>query len=192
MCDEQIGPGREGTSEKTVNTVFGYLVTNAIENEKVFQDVAFGASKRVNIPSSGTVDIVFDPTSVATDFLVLLPISIRAFGAGPVNVDLYFGGTYGDDGTDVICFNRDNTSSTDCQAEIQVDPTITTTGVKLAPEFVIFSNGTPATVALGGEVRQDFVTNLRKDGKYLIRLTNQESNPAQGWFGLNWFEVNAL
>jgi hypothetical protein len=169
---------------------FGALTTVDINSQKVFQGVSFGATKRFSVGSSAVVDIVFDPTAVTSEYLVLLPISFKAFGAGPINIDVYFGGTYGNDGTLIPCYNRDNNSVTMCNSVLRLAPTITTVGTKLPIEFTIFSDGIPATATLGGEVNGDFVTLLRKDGKYLIRLTNTEANAAVAWMGLNWFEVD--
>lgn len=170
---------------------FGALTTVGISNQKVFQGVSFGVTKRLTYPASpGIINIVFDATVMTKDRLVLLPISFNAFGAGPIHIDIYFGGTYGVDGTIIECFNRDNESSNTCESEIRLNPTITSKGSKLPVEFVILSNGTPAVTSLGGSVMSDFVTLLRRDGKYLIELSNQDSTAAIGWFGLDFFEVD--
>lgn len=169
---------------------FGAQTTVDINSQKVFEGVAFGATKRVTFPAaSGLVNIVFDPTAVTTEKLVLLPISFSAFGAGPIHIDVYFGGEYGADGTEIECYNRDNESLNTCKSVIRLNPTVTTKGTKLPIEFIILSDGTPAIASLGGEVIDDFITLLRKDGKYLIECANQDSVAAIGWFGLNFFEA---
>lgn len=171
---------------------FGALTTVDINSQKVFQGVSFGTSKRITYPkATGLTNIVFDGTAVTKDKLVLLPINFNAFGAGPIHIDIYFGGTYGDDGTLIDCYNRDNESSNTCDSVVRLNPTITTKGTKLPPEFIILSNGTPAVASLGGEVIDNFASLLRKDGKYLIELANQDTGvDAFGWFGLDFFEVD--
>jgi hypothetical protein len=171
---------------------FGALTTVDINSQKVFQGVTFGATKRLTYPKSpGLVNIVFDGTAVTKEKLVLLPVNFNAAGAGPIHIDIYFGGTYGDDGTVIECFNRDNESLVTCDSEIRLNPTITSKGTKLPGEFIILSNGTPAVATLGGEVIDNFISLLRKDGKYLIELSNQDTvTAAVGWIGLDFFEVD--
>ncbi len=181
------------TDESGVSAMFTHaaVTTVDINSEKVFKGLAFGTSKRISFPATpGLVSITFDSQAVTKDKVVLLPMSFKAFGAGPVNIDIYFGGTYGDDGTLIDVFNRDNESANTPKSILRLNPTITTKGLKLPPEFVIFSNGTPAVTSIGGEVIGDFISLLRKDGKYLIELSNQDNTIANGWFGLDFFEVN--
>lgn len=172
--------------------VFGTVIVEPITSSKVFDGVSFAASKRFTIGSEGVVDLVFDGTAVTKEFIVFLPLTIKAFGAGPIYIDIYSGGDYSDNGTLIDCINRDTTSINDCESVIRLNPTITTTGTKLPVEFAVYSNGIPAVASLGGEVKEDFVLLLRKDVKYLIRMTNQEANAADAWFGFDWFEADSI
>lgn len=174
------------------NAVFPFraVTTVDINSQKVFEGVAFGLTKRVTYTAATLTNITFDAQAVTKDRVVLLPISFKAFGAGPINIDVYFGGDYSDNGTQVGCFNRDGENSNTCDSIVRLNPTINTKGTKLPLEFVILSNGTPAVASLGGDVIDDFITLLRKDGKYLIELDNTDSVDAVGWFGMNFFEVD--
>lgn len=181
-----------GNGKNPAEFEFGAFTTVDINSQKVFEGIAFGITKRFPIPASpGVVNIVFDGTAVTSDRLVLLPAAFKAYGAGPIYVDVYFGGNYGTDGDEIECFNRDGESANGCNVDVRLNPTITTDGTKTPLEFVIHSNGVPATASLGGEVIDSFITLLKKDGKYLIRLSNQDTtDAADGWIGLNFFEAD--
>jgi hypothetical protein len=62
--------------------------------------------------------------------------------------------------------------------------------VQLSPEFEIFSDGVAAVAVLGGEINEEFVFNARKDGKYMLRLTNIEANVARVVAAFNWCELS--
>jgi hypothetical protein len=179
-----IGNGQTGASR------IGAIASERIENNLIFtNECVFSISKRFLIGASGTVDIVIDPTAVSSDFLVFLPVSLKAFLAGPITVDFYFGVDAGNDGTLWDTINRNNPSLKTSELVARLNPTINDIGTKLPAEFEIFSDGTPATTVLGGEVTEDLVFNARKDGKYMFRLINTEASQARALAVFNWFEL---
>ena len=159
-----------------------------IFNALVIENCVFGISKRFDIPLSGTVDIVIDPSAFDRKRLLFLPVTFRAFGAGPIHIDIYFGTEYSG-GTEIESINRDLTSSTEAKVKIYLDPTIIEAGTKLPTEFVILSDGVAAVSNIGGETKEDLIFNGRTDGNYLFRLTNQEASAAQGFIASNWAEI---
>ncbi len=178
-----IGNGEAGKSR------IGANVTEELQNNLVFtKGCVFSISKRFTIPSSGVVDIVFDPTAITSNFVVFLPVFFQGFGAGPIEIDLYAGTDSDDDGTEIICFNRNELSSKDCEMAVWLNPTINNIGTKLPPEFEIPSDGTPATSTLGGQTGDSIVTNLQKI-KHTFRLTNTEASIARCVIAANWFEL---
>lgn len=169
---------------------FGGITTVDINSQKVFRDVVFSWSKRFTVPSSGVVDIVIDPTAIPSEkTTVVLPVSFTGFGAGPINVDFYFGTDSDPDGTLWDGGNRDNRSLTAPDTVIRLNPTINSTGVKTPFEFMIPSDGVPAVASFGGQAKDDLIFIARKDGKYMFRLTNTEANPAQCLFSITIFET---
>lgn len=180
--------GNRNILAKTVSP-FGASISLDIENSKIFEDIVFSIAKRFTIGASATVDIVIDPTNCNCGFLVFLPIALKAFQAGPINIDFYFGVNSDEDGTLWGSSNRLNTSSTTSGLTVRLNPTINDVGTKLPPEFVIYSDGTPAMATLGGESKDDLVFVARQDGKYMFRFINQEASIAQAHASFNWFEV---
>jgi hypothetical protein len=168
----------------------GFFVTK-IENQKVFQGVVFGWSKRFVIAKSGSVDIIIDPTAIPEekDFIIL-PIKFQGALAGPINVDIYFGATADNDGTEWEGINRDALSLNTPATIVRFEPTVSDPGTKIPLEYQIPSNGTAAVTSVAGAVEEDFISRLRTDGKYLIRLTNLDTvNAAQCQFSTDIFEV---
>jgi len=157
----------------------------------VMQEKVFSVAKRFAIGASDVVDIVIDPTLINDDEqAIFTPLHFKAFGAGPINIDIYFGATYtGATGTEWSAFNRNTRSTKTAQIKTILGPTITDPGVLLPINFVIFSDGVPATASIGGEQEDDLPFVSRVDGVYLIRMTNTEANPAVGWFGSNFAEL---
>lgn len=182
--------GNGGDIGSTVSP-FGATISLAIENSKIFDDIVFSIAKRFTIGASATVDIVINPQSCNCAFLVFLPVALKAFGAGPINVDFYFGVNSDEDGTLWPPVNRLNTSIITSDLTARLNPTINDPGTKLDPEFVIYSDGSPAVATLGGESKGDLVFVARQDGKYMFRLTNTEAAIAQAHASFNWFEVPA-
>jgi hypothetical protein len=161
-----------------------------IENAKVFDEIMFSVSKRLTIPSSpAKLDIVMDPTGCDCSDLIFLPAVFKALGAGPIHIDFYFGTDSDDDGTLWQSINRDHNSSNDSHLDIRLNPTINNPGTLLPTEFIILSNGVAATSEIGGESKDGQMFKARKDGKYMLRLLNQEANPAHSHVSLNWFEL---
>ncbi len=179
-----IGNGESGKS------LIGANVTEELQNNLVFtRERVFSISKRFTIPSSGVVDIVFDGTGISGNFLVFLPVFFQGFGAGPIEIDLYAGTNADDDGTEIICFNRNELSSKDCEMVVRLNPNINDIGTKLPVEFEIPSDGTPATSTLGGQAGGTVVTNINKAAKHMFRLTNTEASIARCVIAANWFEL---
>jgi len=170
---------------------FGAITTVDINSQKVFRDVVFSWAKRFSLAASGTVDIVINPIGVLNDkLLVVLPISFTAIGAGPVNVDLYAGVDSDEDGTLWAGGNRDFRSSTQPDTTVRLGPTINDVGTKSPFEFLIPSDGVPATATVGGQTKDDLIFIARTDIKYMFRLVNTEANVANCAFALSVFEVS--
>lgn len=180
-----IGGAATGTSKR------GALAFEKIENTLVLRkECVFSISKRFLVGASATVDIIIDPTSIpASNGFIVFPISIKAFQAGPITVDLYYDTDSDDNGTLWMAENRNHESLVTSNLVIRLSPTINDIGTKLSPEFEIFSDGTPAVAVIGGETREDFILNGKKAGKYMLRLINQEANEARAVLAFNWCEL---
>lgn len=179
-----IGNGEAGKSR------IGANVNEELQNNLVFtRECVFSISKRFTIPSSGVVDIVFDSTGITAPFLVFLPVFFQGFGAGPIEIDLFAGTDADDDGTEIICFNRNELSLKLCEMVVRLNPNIIDIGTKLPVEFEIPSDGTPATATIGGSAGDSIVTNINKAFKHTFRLTNTEANIARCVIAANWFEL---
>jgi hypothetical protein len=166
----------------------GAYVTEPLANNKIFQDQVFGISKRLTIGDSEVINIGIDATAVDCDFLVLLPIAVKALGAGPLNIDLYVGSTF-TGGTEIVSSNRNLDSSVTAKLKWYLAPTITGDGTKAAPEFTVLSNGTAAVSKITGESAEDLPINMVKGIKYIIRITNTAANSGTGAIANNWFEL---
>lgn len=170
---------------------FGAITTVDINSQKVFRDAAFSWSRRFTIGASGTVNIIIDPTGILSDKTgVVLPVSFSAFGAGPINIDLYFGAIFtAETGTLWSGGNRDNRSSTMPNTIVTFNPTVTNDGVKTPFEFMVPSDGVPAVASFGGQTKDDLIFIPRTDGKYMFRLINTEANAASCVFAMTIFEA---
>lgn len=169
---------------------FAAVTTVDINSQKVFTDVAFTWAKRFPLGASGVVDIVLSSMSVPSGkTVVILPVSFKAFGAGPVYIDVYSGGDIDDDGDLWAGSNRDLRSVVTPDSYVRFNPTVNNVGIKAPFEFVIHSDGVPANAVIGAESKEDLVTIARKDGKYLFRLTNQEAVAADCHFSMTLFEA---
>lgn len=178
-----------GNAEGIGNFEFDATTVVDINSQKVFRDAAFSWSKRFSIAGLATVDIVIDPQAIAPKIGVVLPVSFKAIGAGPINIDFYFGTDANEDGTLWVGGNRDNRSSTTPSAVIRLSPTINNSGTKLPFEFLLMSNGTAAVATVGGEAKDDLIFIPRLDGKYMFRLMNTENAVAQCSFAMTMFEA---
>ena len=169
---------------------FGAITTVDINSQKVFRDAAFSWSKRFTIGASGAVNIIIDPQAIAPKIGVVLPVSFSAFGAGPINIDLYFGSVFtAATGTIWTGGNRDNRSSTTPNTIVTFDPTVTDDGAKTPFEFMVPSDGVPAIASFGGQTKDDLIFIPRLDGKYMFRLINTEANVANCVFAMTIFEA---
>lgn len=180
-----------GNSPEIGNFRYGAKTMVNIRNAKVFEGVSFSWSKRFTIGNSDTVDIVIDPMGVTEGVTpVVLPISFTAYGAGPVNIDMYYGVTESGDGTEWVGGNRLNASTNTPGTKVYFDPTVTDTGTKLPFEFMIPSNGTAATAKAGGQVGEDIIYVPATMGKYLFRLSNTDTvDDALCVFSMTLYEV---
>jgi hypothetical protein len=169
---------------------FKGIVSEELQNSLVFEEIVFGISKRITIPATGTpLDIVFDPTACSCAFVVFLPFSAKAFGAGPIHLDIYTNPTY-TGGTPIPVVNRDFTSSNTSDISWLLSPAVTDPGTKLPAEFIILSDGIPATATIGGESKEDLVFNIDFTKEYLLRFENQEASPTTGGLlAATWFEI---
>jgi hypothetical protein len=168
----------------------GAFIVEDIANNLIFSDKVFSISKRLTYASSATFDIILDPTGCTCDFVVFLPIFLNAYGAGPINIDLYIGATYDDaTGTEIESINRNNESTAIAKTKVYLSPTVSNSGTKLPVEFIILSNGTAATATAGGAVKEDLTFNAKKDQVYMLRITNTEASAASGSISANWFEL---
>lgn len=184
------------TDEKGNSAMFEYaaVTTVDINNQKVFRGVSYTWSRRFTVPSSavggGILDIVINPTCIPSEKLfVALPVSFIAFGAGPINVDIYFGTSSDEDGTLWLGTNRDFRIEEPACTKIRLSPTINDPGIKTPLEFMIPSDGVPAVASFGGQVEENLISIGRKDGKYMFRFTNTEANPASCLFSFDIFEA---
>jgi len=168
---------------------FGAQTVVDINSQKVFRDVVFSWSRRFAIGASATVDIVIDPTGASGKTLVVLPVSVIAQGAGPIFVDVYYGTDADSDGTEWIGVNRDNRSNTAALTKLRLSPTINDAGTKIPFEFMIPSDGVPATATFAGEVHDSLILIPKTDGKYMFRFVNQEADIASCLFSLTIFEA---
>ncbi len=168
---------------------FGAVVSLEIDKAKVIEGITHSISKRLTFGGSSTTEIVIDPTSFTGNMLVFLPVTFKAYGAGPINIDLYVGTNSDSDGTVLSTINRNNESPNVSQLEIRLNPTVNSVGVKTPVEFVMFSNGTPAAAIAGGSSKQDLVFVPDRTNKYMFRIINTDNSDAYGYVAMNWFEV---
>lgn len=161
-----------------------------VNSQKVFRGVAWSWSRRFTLPASAEQNIVIDPTAIpAGTMAVVLPVSFIGFGAGPINIDMYFGTTAAEGGTLWTAGNRDHRITTQPATVIRYNPNVSELGTKLPFEFMVPSDGVPANATLGGDTKDDLISIARTDGKYAFNLTNTEANPASCAFAITIFEV---
>ena len=180
-----------GNTKRPAISGLDAIIVQDLRNSMVLTDgCIFSISKRFTVPASGVVDIIFNPThaNLQDKKLVFFPVFFQGFGAGPIEIDMYFGTDADENGTVIESFNRNHESINTRDVVVRLNPTINTIGTKLPPEFEIPSDGTPATAVLGGQTNETIITNLRKDGKYMFRLTNTEAVIARCVVAANWCE----
>lgn len=178
-----------GNAHGLGNFEYGGHTVVDMANQKVFRGVAWSWTRRFSIGASGVYNICIDPTGIDPGKTsIVLPTSFIAFGAGPINVDLYFGTAYSG-GTAWPGANRDNRITTTPKTVVYGGAAVTTPGVKTPFEFMIPSDGVPATASLGGQAKDDLIFIARNDGIYRWELTNTEANVASCVFAMTLFEV---
>lgn len=164
-----------------------------IKNVKVFAEVCFSWSKRFSITGSGVANIVIDGQAIGDEkVFVVLPLAITAFGSGPINIDMYFGTDADEDGTLWEGGNRNHLSVETPGTIIRLNPTINLDGMATGWEFMIPSNGVAAVAHIGGQVSEHLIFLGRKDGKYMLRLTNTGSNVVSCHFAFTIFEATEV
>ena len=177
-----IGNGRAGINQFGVNVILDVF------NNRVFNHEIFGISKRFDIAASEVIDIILDTTLFDKDQLVLLPVSVSGFDAGPLNVDLYIGTTY-TVGTTWPGTDRNLVDPVTPKSFGKYKPTITVLGTKSEVEFFVPSNGVAAVAKLAGATKEDLIIKLAPGTTYHFRITNTTASTGQGLFAANWFEV---
>lgn len=174
--------------KEEIKSIFGAVVTNRIENDKIFDNICYGISKRFTIAASGSLDLLIDPTAFTGNTLVILPVNVKGIGSR-VNIDLYVGTDADDDGTILNAINRNNNSSTVSELIARINPTINDSGTVRA-EFLIPADGAGASANVGGEVTEGLPFVMNKDFKYMLRITNTSTSSIfYGSFSFNFYEV---
>lgn len=170
---------------------YGAQTTVNINDQKVFEGAAFTWGRRFSIPKNDSVVIVIDPTAAASNKVhVVLPIALSAFGAGPVNVDIYKGVDADDDGAVWGALNRDFRIIPNPETVVRFEPTINADGTLLPVNFFIPSNGISATAKAGGESRENEIFISDTTTKYMFRLSNLDTvDAALCYFSMTLFEV---
>jgi hypothetical protein len=161
----------------------------AIEDAKAMEGISYSIRKRYSIESSGSMDLILDPTAFTGQAVVFQPVSIDAIG-GPFHVDIYRGATADDDGTLINPFNRDLNILTNGQVLLRKDPGNVVPGTDKPIELLIPSNGTGTVGVSGASSGDAIVAKLDITKKYLIRITNTDTVTA-GQVGIkaDHFEV---
>lgn len=171
----------------------GAIYISAFENKLIQEGKIFGFSKRLVIPGNGKVDITIDPTAVTTNFALLLPPLIKAFGAGPIHIDIFTNPVY-TGGTTIESINFNKNSSNTSGMVILLNPVVTDDGEQQPNQYTIFSSQTGGgahTTQTGGEASMgDLIYDLNLDDVVMFRLSNQDTtNAAQGTFVTDWAEI---
>ena len=184
-----MGIDRQTEIMEQSRSIFGAVTAIDIAEDKVIDGRVFSIAKRHTLTSASTNDIVIDTTACNCDYLIVQPVVFKAFDAGPINIDMYFGTESGDDGTLWESINRDHKSGETSDVVVRLNPTVTSAGIKTASEFVIFSNGKAAVSKAGGETREGLIFNARTDGKYMFRVVNTANSSAFFHLSMTWYEV---
>lgn len=183
----KIGGGEAGKNS------FGSNITLDTFNNRVFKHEVFGVAKRFDIPSSGVVNIVIDPTENGTfpkNTFVFLPFKLGAKGGGPIEVDVYFDTDSDADGTLWEAVDRNFDGAVTAHTVLRLNPTINSDGLKLPVEYIIESAAGQGNASdIGGEIKQDLLMIPLKTTRVMTRLTNTDNNAARGSIVIDWFEV---
>ncbi len=185
--EESIGGGKAGLN------VFGSNITLDTFNNRVFKHQVFGLSKRFSLAKTTSATVVIDPTEngpYTKNEFVLLPIYIQAANAGPISIDVYIGTDSDSDGTLWLGGDRNFEDPETPHILARLNPTITSLGTQTPFEFQVPSNGTPAVTTIGGEVQDNLIIIPRKDIRFALVLTNNDTvNAASCVVAFNWFEL---
>lgn len=154
-------------------------------------------SKRISIPASGVgggiLNIIVDPSLCECDTLMYLPAQYKAYGAGPIYVDLYGGATYTKGtGTALASQNR-NPDGPSAQLYVEQAPTVLTDGTKAPIEYTIFSNSGgsfPQATSISGGTSDEMIFVGDKNQVAMFRLTNQENETCTyAYLYMSWVEI---
>jgi hypothetical protein len=168
----------------------GGIYTSAIENKFLQEGVIFGISKRLTLLGGTPTYMVFDPTAFTGNVILQLPMLVKAFGAGPIFIDLYTNPTY-TGGTIVNSINFNFNSSKVSNFIVKLNPTVTDLGTKMANEYAVFSDGVSANSKLGGEASTgNLLFDLKLSNKYLIVFNNQDTTSAYATVATDWVEIS--
>ena len=153
------------------------IKTVSISNHKVFESEVFTLSRRLTIPGSSTVNVVFDLTGATGAFVVNLPLRFKAYGGGPLEIDLYKDVVYtGGTGTVLPTVSRDEVVSPTAGTVVIEDPTITDPGVVTPLQYVLYSAaglGVANDIA-GLDSSELFFVNSLNVKRFEIRNTSAE------------------
>lgn len=187
MTDKSVGNGN--ILAGSINRFRSIKEIDFIDQE-VFEGFVYSISKRLAIGASAVINIVIDPTACTCEDLFYLPSVFKAYGAGPINVDFYYGPTVtAATGTAWNPTNRNGLSAKTSDLVVLLNPTVTDPGTKSDLEFVVLSDGTAAVATTGGEAKESFLSVADKSIKYMFRLTNVEAVQAAGYVGFDWIEI---
>jgi len=168
---------------------FGAVTTVDINSEKVFEEIAFGIARRFNISASGDYWIILDTTGVSLEKeIVVLPIGITGFGAGPIHIDFHRNVVFSG-GTEVTAINRYHASTNTAETVFTQGVTVSDEGIASHTQWLLPSDGVPATSILGGQAKDDLIFVPDKNYNYGLKFTNTEADIAQCSISLTFFEA---
>lgn len=178
------GDSLQPRQQVAVDSVDNALVIEDSAHANIHRGIMFSASQAGDAASGGVIDwLLRVPAgeSVHIEFFATVEHSMRGF--------LFEAPTTTDDGTAVICNNRNRSSSKTATLLIFTGPTITDDGLLLMDYFMPGGNKTTAS---GGEGSSEDEW-IFKPGDYLLRISNTVISPAAaGYVGLliDFYEPN--
>lgn len=108
--------------------------------------------------------------------------------AGPMSIKAYEGTVTSANGTSESIGNNNRQSSTTNSVLLYLGPTVTSVGTLLEDEF-IGPTGGGAHVTVGDPAQSPVEWILKKNTKYLLRVTNSSSGTANVYVRLFWYEL---
>lgn len=164
------------------------IITADVVNAKVFKGEVFAFSKRYSIDAEGTLYLVLDPTAISLTNAVLLPITMQAYGGGPLEIDVYSNPTF-TDGTVETTSNRNSNITTTPGLVVTSAPTVSAVGTKLPSEFYLFCEEQGAAIKIGGQVSDSLPLVFNKSNTYMFAITNTSTGTANYLqFAFDWLE----